>query len=526
MMPENHPVGKQTCLPGGREDLDRAAWGLTLKVARIVAGYASQSEFAAKIGIPNSSLSRYEAGKKVPTERTTLRIAAGVGIPLTLLQTVLFPAVRSAVAVMQGLRPRRDSSQLADAALAALLGPLSNALTWMVERLQDRFEGGWRDGVPPSPKDRADAPALLRVLLESTPHHQQLLLAETREFRSWAVCELVCAESLKAAPDSAEHSRKLAELAVAIANLCPGDEAWRRRVRGYAGVHLGTAQRVGGQIQIADTTFTGSMALWESGILADPGLLDEALVKGLFASLRIEQRRPADALTLLAQALTCDFGKLRPHLLVNRARAFEQLGDFAGAVATLQEAAPLVRSDAEPRLHWVLQFNLLSNLCHLCRFEEAATLLPGVQSLAAELGNELDLLRTRGLTGWVAAGQGRRAEAIELLEGVRAEFAARKIAYDTALVTLELAVLYLEEGRTAEVTALAVELAWIFEAEGVHREALAALNLFCEAARREALSLELARRVGEYLYRARENPELSLTNDRARAAGSGPPSRF
>jgi hypothetical protein len=76
---------------------------------------------------------------------------------------------------------------------------------------------------------------------------------------------------------------------------------------------------------------------------------------------------------------------------------------------------------------------------------------------------------------------------------VRAAFADRGIAYDTALVTLELAVLYLEQGRTADVKALASETAWIFQAQGVGRELVATLRLFCEAAEQERVSVELAR---------------------------------
>ena len=91
---------------------------------------------------------------------------------------------------------------------------------------------------------------------------------------------------------------------------------------------------------------------------------------------------------------------------------------------------------------------------------------------------------------------------------MREKFAARGIAYDAALATLELAALYLEQRRTWEVKTLARQMAPIFHAQGVHREALAALRLFCEAAEKEAATVELALRVTEYLYRARHNPLL------------------
>jgi len=69
-------------------------------------------------------------------------------------------------------------------------------------------------------------------------------------------------------------------------------------------------------------------------------------------------------------------------------------------------------------------------------------------------------------------------------------------------------VLLLEEGRAAEVKALAEELTKVFAEKGVHREALAALRLFAKAARREKATAELARRVLRFLFRARYDQDL------------------
>ena len=46
--------------------------------------------------------------------------------------------------------------------------------------------------------------------------------------------------------------------------------------------------------------------------------------------------------------------------------------------------------------------------------------------------------------------------------------------------------------------ALAAEMLWIFKAQGIDREALAALRVFREATEREAATAELARRVGDF----------------------------
>src|SRR4029079_10296663 len=101
---------------------------------------------------------------------------------------------------------------------------------------------------------------------------------------------------------------------------------------------------------------------------------------------------------------------------------------------------------------------------------EAEARLPELRRLTAELGNALDKVKLRWLEGRGAAGLGRRPEAIAALAWVRQEFARRDNGYYTALATLELAVLYLEEGRSAEVKALAREMEPIFKAEGVDPE--------------------------------------------------------
>ena len=139
------------------------------------------------------------------------------------------------------------------------------------------------------------------------------------------------------------------------------------------------------------------------------------------------------------------------------------------------------------------------------RYEEVAALLDGVRELAGRLGNEMDFVRVQWLTSRVNAGLGKRNEAVAGLEQVRRELTAREIPYDAALASLELAVLYLEEDRTPEVKAIAREMAPIFQAQGIAREALASLSIFSEAAQREAATLELVKQVMSDITAARRS---------------------
>jgi transcriptional regulator with XRE-family HTH domain len=98
--------------------------------------------------------------------------------------------------------------------------------------------------------------------------------------------------------------------------------------------------------------------------------------------------------------------------------------------------------------------------------------------------------------------------AIEALAWVRAAFAEKDIRYDEAQAGVELAGLYLQKGRTAEVKRLVLQMAPVFQAKGVPEEARKALLLFRRAVEMETVTIDLARRVAAYLRRAQDDPRL------------------
>ena len=106
------------------------------------------------------------------------------------------------------------------------------------------------------------------------------------------------------------------------------------------------------------------------------------------------------------------------------------------------------------------------------------------------------------------AGLGRREAAIETLETVCGDFHENGYAFDYALAGLDLALLYREEGRWAEIRVLADRMVEIFRERKIHRETIAAVILFQEAAAKEAVSAELVRRLQSYLKQAQAQPGL------------------
>jgi hypothetical protein len=75
---------------------------------------------------------------------------------------------------------------------------------------------------------------------------------------------------------------------------------------------------------------------------------------------------------------------------------------------------------------------------------------------------------------------------------------------EAALVSLDLSAALAEQGRFAEVRELAATTYTLLESQGVHRDALAALAQFQQAAAREQLDRGVLRQIAQRLTRAAE----------------------
>lgn len=357
-------------------------------------------------------------------------------------------------------------------------------------------------------RDRRQADELFGQLKVIEEAMRPTVVRLGREYHAWALCERVCLASEREASRSVESAAAWASLAEGIAARIRGPEEWRNRVRGYAAAHGANVLRVSGELKAADVAFEEAKRLWRSG--SDPNeVLDPGRLLDLEASLRRGQRRIDEALSLLDQAAA--LGRCPERALIKKGFTLEVMGEYGLAVDTLLRVVPLLDRSSDPRLTYMLRFNLAVNYCHLGRFSEATELLEQVRELAIDRGDENELSRVTWLAGRIAAGQGHPWEAKSLLGEARRNFSTRRMSYDVSLALLEEAALLLGEGRTAEVKVLARELTEVFKSKGVHREALAALRLFQEAAEREEATADLARRVLRYLFRARYDQDLRFT---------------
>ncbi len=478
-------------------------WGEALLILRTLRGL-SQKELAQATGIPSWSISAYERLSYAPRASTLERLLEAMGCPFAVWEEALW--------FLQNARQhgpaaaRREAGEGLRQEIERVANAESHAVAEFVAARFNRVLTAARLA-----RSRQAAPALWRRLERCSPASRQWLVASSKEFHDAGFCELLCEESRRSAGDSAERARELAALAVVAAERLPGTAGWRSRVTGYARAHLANALRVGGDLPAAAAEMQHAVRAWQEGAADDPGLLNEARLLHLQASLCRDQRRLPETFRFLDQALAGDRWGETPCLLISKAKTLEETGGYEAALGLLQEAGARLEGAAgqsEPRLQLSVRVNLLILLCHLGRHTDAALLVDEVKGLARALGNDLDRVRVLWLDGRIASGLERLDEAAAIYGRVRGEFLARGIAYDAALATLELAGAYNRLGRTADVRRLARESAPIFAAQGVHREAQMALRLFQQAAEQEALTSQLVERLVTYLCRARKHPEL------------------
>lgn len=355
-------------------------------------------------------------------------------------------------------------------------------------------------------RDLEEGKRLAQELKRYARTEQRILLEAEPNYRHWGLAVVLCAESEALAPRDPARALARAELALRVARHVPGP--FGVRLQGWCTGFIANAQRViGSDLPGAERSFARAWRLWGEGE-DSVGLLSKAYLLDMEASLRRDQRLFPKALKLHDDALALARPEEVGVILLNQAATLKDSGDPEGALQIMERASMFIDGGRQPRLRWVLRFNQASSFCILGRAREAAPIVAEVRYLAERLRNEIDLIKTLWLEGNCAAGLDQREEALTKLGQVRRELAVREFPFDYALASLDVALLYREEGRFPEIKILASQILEIFKAQKVHREAIAAVLLFQEAAEREQVTVELVRRLQDYLVKAKRNPHL------------------
>jgi len=367
-------------------------------------------------------------------------------------------------------------------------------------------------------KERDDAPGLFVELLEQPAEHRDVLLRDEK-LRTWGLFDLLVERSLESGLRDPAFGEHLGLLALRLADHLDRERYGAKRIsdlQARAWSYVGNACRLKFDLQGAEEAIGRAYFYLKKGTRDG---LERAIFLDLKASLRRDQRRFDEALRLLRRAadLFLTYGEQHRagRSLVNLATVHHHSGDPEAAIPLLHRALPLIDAEREPRLLLCARHNLIDYTAGIGHFLEAQKLYQDARPLYRSFNEPWVQNRRRWVRGKIARGLGQLKRAETQLSSARDGFMAEGIPYDTALVSLELALLYAEQGRTADLKRIAEEMLPVFASRHIHREALAALTFFRQAVEAEQAGVELVARVAGYLRRAEGNPELRFEETRS-----------
>lgn len=420
-------------------------------------------------------------------------------------------------------RGQRNPGDLATVALAHLFELCSTCRTafesWrreLGEGVADPFLGdydfafeGTRSGAAAKVAAVEAEEAAARELLALAPEERaERVRLDPGRYAGAALADLLLDEARRHLPGRPRDAHSVAILAQAVlqhTRQTPyADELYARTL-----AHQGNALRALGELRQADPLFQAARYLLKPQGGGDR--LTKAEIDAFEGSLRRAQRRFEEAEELLRRSVVAYRMEERSteaaEVLLRLGKVYESKGELERAIEVVTEADSEFATRGEPRL-LLSRHNLAALLSLAGRSQEAREVFEASHDLYDRFPDPLTQLRRLWLEGHLARAEGALEAAEAAYRAVRDGFLRQRVGYDAALVALDLATVYAQQGRTGELKRLAEEIAPVFEAQDVHREAAAALLLFQDAVRAEQVTLRYLAELTRYLERARLDPTL------------------
>jgi tetratricopeptide (TPR) repeat protein len=367
-------------------------------------------------------------------------------------------------------------------------------------------------------RERDEAPGLFLELLDQPADQRETLLVEgATRFHTWGVFELLVERSLEVTIQDPSHGETLGRLALRLSDRLDVVRYGAERIADFQAriwAYIGNAHRTRFDFAAAEEAFQTARSVLKQGT---GDSLERAILLDLWASLRRAQRRFEDAIRLLRRSVEIFRGAGERHRagrsLVKMSTVHHQAGDPAAGIPLLHQALELIDPEREPRLLLCARHNLAFYHAEIGRFVEAQKLYREARPLYRSFNEPWVQNRRSWVRGKIARGLDQLKQAETRFLAARDGFVKEGIPYDTALVSLELALLYAEQGRSEELKRLAADMVPIFTSRHIHREALAALTFLRQAVEAEQASLEVVVRVANFLRKAEHDPELRFETE-------------
>jgi tetratricopeptide (TPR) repeat protein len=353
------------------------------------------------------------------------------------------------------------------------------------------------------------------ALLDQAPNglgDERFPPGQVRALHGWPLCEALLRKSYEARFSDPKRMLKLAQSAATMAQSLSLEKypwpGFLSDLRARAFTELGNAYRVNDHFPEADAAFGQAMEILQEEGIGDP--LVHSRVLDLLASLRTAQRRLDQANSLLEEVYHLYIEAGEPHLagraLISKGTNTFYQGNPREAVTLLRKGQGMLVPGRDPLLQSSTQLNIIDALAEAGEYRQASRRLLQSGLREAFAAEPLNLLKLRWVEGKVHAGLGRLGRAERAFREVREEYLVREQVYDAAIVGLELAAVWLRQGKVAPVRKLAEEMYEAFEDLGVRWEADKALYFLREACRQQLVTVSMVERLRTFLERLRWQP--------------------
>jgi tetratricopeptide (TPR) repeat protein len=281
------------------------------------------------------------------------------------------------------------------------------------------------------------------------------------------------------------------------------------RCQAYAA--LGNASRVADDLTAAEEQLREALSWYAEGT-RDEMLL--ARLADFQASLYTDQRRLDLASKVLDTAYAIYHARGEDHLagraLISKGIYTGYANDPEGALRLLNEGLARIDTRNDPDLTLRAIHSMAWFMVDLGRFRDAQMLVRQNFWRYERSNHQVDLLRLRWLEGRAAAGLGELELAERALLEVKRGFEALGHRYNAALASLDLAVVYLRQGRAADTQGTVLQASATFLDLRIGREALSAVLVLQSAFKQELMAQALLEKAVQFLRRVEHDPTLSF----------------
>jgi tetratricopeptide (TPR) repeat protein len=340
------------------------------------------------------------------------------------------------------------------------------------------------------------------VLLETA---SPAVSGRSRGKRDWARCEKLIEMCRALRHNDPETMVLTATLAVVLSerlNATPAQATALADLQASALAELGNAKRVADDLSGAESDLSHAVDRAAQGS-GNPLFL--AYLMDLTASLYSDQRRFDEAYRLLDAVYAIYEREGDWHsagrALISKGISVNYAFENEAAIRLFIQGLGLIDPASDPKLVMIGVHSLIWSLIECGQAQQAARLFEDSRQLFSSVVEQLDATKVMWTEGRLAVALGDHERAERHFLRAREYFQEARLPYEVALVSLDMAALWLREGRNAEIKGLLTETISLLRDKSFRREAIGMLLVAQEACQKDQATEAMIRTVSVQFQR-------------------------